>query len=71
MIYRITDAFNVKNVTLLGLDRDRDVFDLGSSISLIEGIEYKVIDVHPKKFVTLEHVEKPEYLIGKNIELIP
>lgn len=70
MEYRIVDAFNFRDKTIISLDRRRSVKVLGCKKSVVDGITYAVYSIHPDEFVIISYTDKPSELIGKNIKFI-
>lgn len=69
MEYKILDAFNINDRTVLTLDKRRIVQDLGCRSSMIDGTPYKIFSVHPDEFVVIAKSSDPEKLKGKTISL--
>ncbi|MCH3961454.1 MAG: hypothetical protein LKF53_02035 [Solobacterium sp.] len=68
MEYKIEDAFNVGNITILSFDRERDANDYSYSDNVvIDGISKTYCSQHMKNWISIEHDDNPARFIGKNI----
>lgn len=68
-MYKVTDAFKVKDQTLIALDKKRNIEDFGAKSFICDLGSFSINWIHPKEFISIQFSGDPSKLIGKSISL--
>lgn len=68
-MYKVLDAFRVKDQTVIALDKKRNVVDLGAKLFVCGLDRFPVNWIHPDEFISIQFLGNPSDLVGKTIEL--